>query len=148
MLKSEAEEKITIEIGGQDEGREMRSSTIELPPRTRIQIDDGFFSVAYLHVKSIPAARIGIHSPVRKQTYLIDSVDWSNIWVYGMDVLLAGYITREEFSRRASFIQAGSRVFQYAATHVKNLAVPMSDLKPLSELLQRTKISSPPSQAA
>lgn len=143
VLKSEAEEKITIEIGGQDEGREMRSSTIELPPRTRIQIDDGFFSVAYLHVKSIPAARIGIHSPVRKQTYLIDSVDWGNIWVYGMDVLLAGYIAREEFSRRASFIQAGSRVFQYDATHVKNLAVPVSDLKSLSELFARARLLRP-----
>jgi hypothetical protein len=139
VLKSEAEEKITLEIGGQDEGREMRSFTLELPPRTRVQIEDGFFSVAYLHVKSSPGARIGIHSPVRKQTYLINPSDWSNIWVYGMDVMLVGYMTRDEFSRRASFIQAGSRVFQYDATHVKNLAIPMSDLKPLSELLERAR---------
>jgi len=54
-------------------------------------------------------------------------------------VLLAGYIAREEFSRRASFIQAGSRVFQYHKTQVKNLAVPVSDLKPLSELFERVK---------
>jgi hypothetical protein len=143
VLKSESDENVTIEIGGQNEGREMRSSTIELPPRTRIQIEDGFFSVGYLHVKSSPGARIGIHSPIRKETYIIDASDWGNIWLYGMDILLAGYMSREEFSRRASFIQSGSRVFQYAATHVKNLAVPMSDLKPLSELLERTKTSSP-----
>jgi hypothetical protein len=139
ILKSEAEEKVTLEIGGQEEGREMRSSILELSPRTRLQLEDGFFSIAYLHVKSNPGARIGIHSPVRKQTYLINPSDWGNIWVYGMDVLLAGYMTRDEFSRRASFIQAGSRVFQYDATHVKNLAVPMSDLKPLSELFERAR---------
>lgn len=149
VLKSEAEEKIMIEIGGQDEGREMRSSTLELPPRTRVQIEDRFFSVAYLHVKPSPGprGRIGLHSPIRKETYIIGTSDWGNIWVYGMDVLLAGYMAREEFSRRASFIQAGSRVFQYDATHVKNLAVPMSDLKPLSELFERVRLfgsSSPP----
>jgi hypothetical protein len=150
MLKSEAEEKITLEIGGQEEGRQMRSHTVELPPRTRVQLDDGFFSVAYIHAKSNPGprGRIGIHSPIRKETYIIGASDWGNIWVYGMDILLAGYMAREEFSRRASFIQAGSRVFQYDATHVKNLAVPMSDLKPLPELLERTKLSLPPSQVA
>ena len=139
VLKSESEETQIIEIGGQDEGREMRSSTMELPPRTRVEIQSGFFSLAYVHSKSDPNARIGIHSPTRKETHLIGALDWGNIWVYGKNVLLAGYIAREEFSRRASFIQAGSRVFQYHKTQVKNLAVPVSDLKPLSELFERVK---------
>jgi hypothetical protein len=140
VLKSEAEETITLEIGGQDEARQMRSCTLELPPRTRVQLDEGFFSVTYIHARSSPGARIGIHSPVRKETYIIGASDWGNIWVYGMDILLAGYMAREEFSRRASFIQTGSRVFQYNATHVKNLAVPMSDLKPLAALFERVRL--------
>jgi hypothetical protein len=139
VLKSEAEENVTIEIGGQDQGREMRSCTVELPPRTRVEIQAGYFSVSYIHIKAKRNARLGIYSPVRKETYLISALDWGNIWVYGMDVLLAGYIAREEFSRRASFIQVGSRVFQYDQTHVKNLAVPVSDLKPLSELFEHAK---------
>jgi hypothetical protein len=56
-----------------------------------------------------------------------------------MDILLVGYMTREEFSHRASFVQAGARVFQYDQTHVKNLAVPVSDLKPLSELFEQVR---------
>jgi len=139
VLKSEAEETVTLEIGGQTAGRERRSCRVELPPRTRLEIETGFFSLSYLHVQSKPLARIGIHSPVRRETHLIGALDWGNIWVYGMDVLLAGYIVREEFSRCASFIQAGSRVFQYDQTHVKNLAVPVSDLKPLCELFERVK---------
>ena len=139
ILKSEAEENVTIEIGGQDEGREMRSCLVELPPRTRLEIQADYFSVSYIQIKSKPNARIGIYSPLRKETHLIGALDWGNIWVYGLDVILAGYIAREEFSRRASFIQAGSRVFQYHQTHAKNLAVSVSDLKPLSELLERVK---------
>ena len=141
VLKSESEEIQTIEIGGQDEGRAMRSCRVELPPRRRVEIQNGFFSLSYAHSKTSPEARIGIRSPAYKETYVIGAQDWGNIWVYGMDVLLAGYITRDEFSRRASFIQTGSRVFQYNATHVKNLAVPMSDLKPLSELFEQVKRS-------
>ena len=141
VLKSESAETQTIEIGGQDEGRAMRSCRVELPPRTRVELQNGFFSLSYVHSKISPEARIGIRSPVHKETYLIDARDWGNIWVDGLNVLLAGYITRDEFSRRASFIQTGSRVFQYHATHVKNLAVPISDLKPLTELFERVNRS-------
>jgi hypothetical protein len=139
-LKSESEETQIVEIGGQDEGREMRSRLVEIPPHTRVELEKGFFSVSYLHIKSAPDARIGIHSPTRRETYLIGGMDWGNIWVYGMDILLAGYLTREEFSRRASPVQAGARVFQYNQTRTKNLAVPVSDLKPLSELFERVKV--------
>ena len=138
-FKSESEETQIIEIGGQDEGREMRSRTVELPPRMRVEVQDGFFSLSYLHIKSPAEARIGVHSPVRKETRLIGETDWGNIWVYGMDVLLAGYLTREEFGRRASPIQAGARVFQYNHTRTKNLAVPVADLRPLSELFERVR---------
>ncbi len=139
VLKSEAEETQVVEIGGQDEGRVTRSLLVEVPPRTRIQIDDGFFSLSHVHVKSQPNARIGIHSPARKETHLIGAMEWGNIWVYGMDILLAGWLTREEFNRRAYPIREGARVFQYDRTRTKNLAVPMSDLKPLLDLFERVR---------
>jgi hypothetical protein len=141
VLKSDSEETQTVEIGGQDEGRAIHSITVKLPPRTRLEVETEFFSVSYVHTKSSSPARIGIHSPVRRETHLIDEVEWGNIWVYGLDILLAGYITREEFSRRASFLPTGSRVFQYNSTQVKNLAVPVSDLRALSELFQHVKAS-------
>ncbi len=140
VLKSESEETQTLEIGGQDEGRAMQSCTVELPPRRRVEIPNKFFSLSYVHIRSSPDARIGIHSPTRQETYLIGTQDWGNIWVYGMQVVLTGYIRRDEFSRRANFVQAGSHVFQYNSTHVKNLAVPVSELKPLSELFEQARM--------
>lgn len=138
-LKSDSEQTQIVEIGGQDEEREMRSRVVEIPPRKRIQIEDGFFSLSYIYIKSVPNARIGIHSPTRNDTCVVEALDWGNIWVYGMDILLAGYLTREEFNRRAGFIQAGARVFQYDRTRTKNLAVPVSELKPLSDLFRRVR---------
>lgn len=142
VLKSESEESQVIEIGGQVEGRGMCSYTVELPPRTRVEIANEFFSLSCIHTKSIVPVRIGLHSPLRRETHIIEASDWHNLWVYGPEVLLAGYITREEFRRRASFIPTGSRAFQYHHTQVKNLAVPVCDLRPLSELFKRMKMSS------
>lgn len=142
VLKSDSEETQTIEIGGQDEGRAMCSLIVKLLPRTRLEVQNEFFSLSYIHTTSSSSARIGVHSPTRKETHLIDTKDWGNIWVHGLDILLAGYITREEFSRRASFRPAGSRVFQYNYTQVKNLTVPVSELRSLSELFERVKIAS------
>jgi hypothetical protein len=139
VLKSESEQAQTLEIGGQDQGRGMRSCTVELPPRTRVEIPTEFFSLSYVHTRSLPDARIGIHSPVRGETHMIAVPDWGNIWVYGLGIVLAGYMAWEEFSRRASPIQAGSRVFQYDQTQIKNLGVPVFDLNPFSELFQRVR---------
>jgi hypothetical protein len=139
-LKSEADESLVLEIGGQDSNREFIVHALELPPHTRVELEAGFHSLAYVHVKSRPTARVGIFSPVRKETYLIEWIAWGNIWVYGMEIYLAGWISREEFRRRASLIHEGSRVFQYNLTRTKNLAVPVSELKPLSELFERVRV--------
>jgi hypothetical protein len=140
VLKSESsDETQIIVVNGQDEGRGMRSLEVELPPNTRVRIGDGFFSVAYIQSKSLPGARIGIHSPSLKEAYIISAMDWGNIWVYGMDILLAGWLTREEFNRRANPVQEGARVFQYEKTRTKNLAVPVSELKPVANLLEHVK---------
>ena len=117
----------------------MRTPEVELPPNTRVQIDDGFFSVAYIHSKALPDARIGIHMPALKETHLIGAVEWGNIWVYGMDILLAGWLTRGKFNQMAKPIPEGSRVFQYDRTRTKNLGVPVRDLLPTSDLIERVK---------
>lgn len=138
-LKSESDETLMLEIGGQDSGREFMTRSLELPPRTRVEVNADFYSLAYVHVKSRPRGRFGIHSLSRKETYLIEPVAWSNIWVYGMDIYLAGWISREDFRRRATLIHEGSRVFQYNLTRTKNLAVPVSNLKSLTELFERVR---------
>ncbi len=138
-LKSECKEPLTAEIGGQDSAHDFVTRNVLLEPHTRVQIDPSFYSLAYVHVKSKPDARLGIHSPTRRETHLIQPVDWGNIWVYGMRIYLTGWITREAFRQRANLLQEGSRVFQYEHTRTKNLAVPVGDLRPLPELLSRAR---------
>ncbi len=138
-LKSESDQTLNIEIGGQAQGREFLTRTLELPPRTRVKVDDEFYALASVCVDQLPTARVGIHSPYMGAPYLIDPYAWGNIWVYGMDIFLTGYLSHDEFSRKSSQIQPGSRVFQYNKTRTKNLAVPVADLKPLGRLFEQVK---------
>jgi hypothetical protein len=128
-----------VEISGQDSGRENLTRHVNLPPKTRVTVDDPFYSVTALHVKNIPSARLGVPSPACKETHLIPPLEWKNIWVYGMDIILTGFISRREFRQHARLIAPNSRTFQYDRTKTKNLAVPVSELSPLPDLFVRVR---------
>ena len=49
-------------------------------------------------------------------------------------MLLLGWITRGEFRTRSKLIAQGRRVFQFDRTKTRNLAVSVSNLKPIAEL--------------
>jgi hypothetical protein len=138
-LKSENPTPLQVEIGGQDANRQFVTETLTLPPLTRVFAQHAYYNLAYVHVQSAPVARVGLHCPRLKDVYLIQPHEWGNIWIYGMEIWLAGYITREEFRRKANPVYAGSRVFQYSKTQTKNFFVPISDLRPLPELLERVR---------
>ena len=139
VLKSESDEKMLVEVSGQDEGRGFMTRLVHLPAKTRVIIKDPFYSVSAVHIKNMPTARLGIHSVAYKEAHVISPLDWGNIWVYGMDIYLAGFISRGEFRQRAKMIAPNSRVFQYNHTKTKNLAVPVSGLNPLSDLFTRVR---------
>ena len=138
-LKSDCEETLIVELGGQDAERGFISKKIKLTPHQRLETEASFHTLAYVHVNKMPHARIGIYSPKRDETYLITSHDWGNVWVYGMNVILAGYLTRAEFRQKARELPAGSRVFQYSKTRTKNLAVPIAELRPLGRFFEQVK---------
>lgn len=138
-LKSECASPVTVEIGGQDAERNFITEKLSLEPLKRVFATQDYFSLAYVHVDRIPEARIGLHSPRLDEIYIIQPHEWGNIWIYGLEIWLAGYVAREEFGRKASTIYAGSRVFQYSKTQTKNFSIPMADLRALNELLGRVR---------
>lgn len=133
-FKSESEEELMVEVNGQDESREMKRKVLSLSPNTKVTCDESFYSITSLHVRRAPEARIGIKCESINETYLITPLQWSNLWVYGMDIFFAGYTTYDEFSQQAKTILPNSKVFQYERTRVKNLSVPISSLKPIEKL--------------
>jgi hypothetical protein len=138
-LKSECEAPITVEIGGQNVGREFVTATLDLLPKERVPVEQSFTSLAYIHAVRHPEARIGLHCSQRGEACIVPPHEWGNIWVYGMEFLLTGWLTHEEYRRKAKVLNPGMHTLQYDRTHVKNLLVPMVGLNPLAPLLAHVK---------
>jgi len=138
-LKSDCDEPIQIEIGGQDGEHHFMTATLDLPPRQRREVEKDFYSLAYLHALTHPEARIGVHCPRCADPILIRSHEWDNLWFYGMGIILAGWLTHDEFRRKAGMLTTGKRTFLYNATPGKMLALPVKELNPLAGLLEKVK---------
>ncbi len=138
-IKADLDQPLTVELGGQKAARQFHTVTFELAPRQRVRVPDAFHSLSYLRVDRQPEGRLGVSSPRQGKPYLVPVEAWSNIWVYGLDITLAGYINCGEFRRRAKRVRAGSKVLQYPRTRVDNMAVPVGELHPMSDLVLRAR---------
>ncbi len=139
VLKNEDKNPVRVEIGGQNALREFITSALELAPGTLAHTDQIFHSLAYVQTDSRPGARIGLHSPSRGAAYIIPHHAWTNIWVYGMDIVLMGWLSREEYQRKSKVLNAGMQPFLHEPTKEKNLLVPMQELNPLGPLFSRVR---------
>jgi hypothetical protein len=139
ILKSEAKAALWLELGGEIGSGDFHQVKVRLATGERKVIDGSFHSLSYVCAPERPAGRLGIRSVARRETQLITHKDWQNVWLEGREICLLGWITRDEFSIRARAIRAGARVFQFAATKVKNLAVDVSSLKPMQRLVQLSR---------
>lgn len=140
VLKSDCEAPISVEIGGLNAGREFVTDRLELPSKKRVPVEQCFHSLAYIHADRRPEARIGMHSPVCGEPNIILAHEWGNIWVYGMDIFMTGWLSHEDFRRKAKVLNIGVRTLQDESTSVKNLQVPISELNPLRPLFERVRI--------
>jgi hypothetical protein len=135
-LKSDSEEELLVEVNGQNAAREVMRKTVSLPPKTKVTVDASFYSVTAVHVRKQPEARIGLRCEAVKEAEVISPLQWGNLWVYGLDIFLAGYLPYEEFGQQAKPLPINSRTFQYEHTKVKNLSMSISNLKPLQNLFK------------
>ncbi len=142
-LKSEAPQEARVVVGGQDARREFRRTEVRLAPGQRVLCPQEFYSLVFVHSRHLPTRRIGIYSSALEETCLIAPLispqAWDNIWVYGMRIVLAGYLTKREFRNKAKRLPPGSRTFQYARTRTENFALPVRALRPVAELLEAAR---------
>jgi hypothetical protein len=141
VLKSEMDQPIEVELGGLDAQRNFVTTKMDLPPHTKITIEKTFYSIAYVNVKQKPTARVGLYCPRLGEAHLIHPFDWGNLWISGMDIFLAGWLTHDEFHHHASRLGPGVHTLQFDRTRVNNLQVPMSELNPIGSLLEQVRKS-------
>ncbi len=137
VLKSESVGRLTVSLGGYNDSRRYLVSEVELPPLLRVQVQEDYFSLAFVHVSTIPNRRLGLHCTNLDKTLIILPHQWGNIWVYGMHIVLAGWMTRGEYRRKANPSPKERYISQPSGGAGKYLGVPVAQLHPLEELFSR-----------
>ena len=138
-LKSECAQAIKVEIGGLDAQRGFVTEACELLPLKRVAAGQEFYSLAYMLTGSLPEKRLGLHSPQRGEAIILQPYDWADIRIRGEQILLAAWLTHEEFRSKAVVLNAGLPTFQFAHTHCRNLLVRADRLNPLGRLLEKVR---------
>lgn len=138
-MKSEAAEPIEIEIGGLGENRTALTEQLVLCPLVRTALQSDFYSIAYLRRKTTAAGRTAISSAALRKVHLVDPDQWLNAWIYGMEIILAGYITVGEFRRKAASLPPDSRTFYRSNLRLPQLWLRVGDLHPLQHLFTNVR---------
>jgi hypothetical protein len=131
-FKSNLPQAIKLQAGGRDPYGKFQEETLVLAPHVRVPLKNPYQSLAFLLTGQPVISQIGFSSPVFKATSIVQPDQWGNIWIYGLEVILAGYLTRAEFRRRGT-LQANQDCDQ-AVLHGKKKSLPLGDLHPLAGL--------------
>jgi hypothetical protein len=134
VLKSDTSAELTFTLCGQDADRHLLTEEIALRPLKHSEAAGDFFSLTHLRFAAETDNPVGIHSSVLGETLLVEAGEWQNLWVYGMSIILAGYISRGEFRQMARSLPPGSATLQFTRTTQENLAIPVRVLHPGADL--------------
>lgn len=136
VLKSAAKQPLQVELGGLDRAHQALRSTLLLQPMQRTLVPEDFYCLRYVCVAALPDGVLGVHSPALRQTPVITPRQWHNIWFYGLQVYLCGWLNKRDFRSRSVRLAAGTRVRQYVRTEEVVHAIEIARLRPLARLLE------------
>jgi hypothetical protein len=136
LFKADTRAAVELEAGGQDAFRGSLAETLRLAPRARTATRAEFYSLLYLHAAKLPDGAVGVRSPTLKETVLVEPRDWVNIWIYGIEIFLAGWLPKAEFRALSERLPRGSAVLQYPRTQTDNRAAPVRKLRGVEELVE------------
>lgn len=138
--KADTMEKVWVELHGRDRQQAYHLQNLVLPPRQRVSGSSQFYAMGAVHTDTIPSGPVGIFSPALSETLLIAPYQWGNIWVYGLNLYVAGYTTQAEFNRLAQRVD-GTEVSEVnpCAQSVSFMRMPAAALTPTTDLFVRAR---------
>jgi len=128
-----------VVVGGQKGDRAFQTEHFNLDPGERIELRTDFHALIYAHISTVPDGPLRFHNEKLKDAHIIEPLHWGNMWVYGLEIILTGYITRGDYHQMATLHSPQSSLLPYSYDDAQVFALPISKLHPLSMLFSRTK---------
>jgi hypothetical protein len=138
-VQNESNRIIEIALFGLDATREFQIDMLSLSPHQSVTANRQYYSLTNLHIDELPEGNININSPTLNTSWSVKPLDWVNIWIYGMDIYFAGYLSRSKFIKSASPEPAHTRFPRQFQPASGALCVPVSELLPLGGLFSQAK---------
>ena len=95
-----------------------------------------FFSVGSIQLRKSASSRLALHNLRRGVTHVIGSGDFVNVWMYGMDIILTGYLSGSELRYH---LASSRRPGPPSRSQSPACRVRVRDLKPLADLFEDVK---------
>lgn len=142
-LESKQDTTIELELGGINIHRQFQTERFSLKPHTQMDLKKSFCTLGYIHTPNLPNDTIRVHSSFLKETYLVTPYSWTNLWIYGMDIIIAGYVTRVEYQKNALHLTKRSRNLNSSCASKDIFTIPIHSLHPMHDLFGCAKTWSP-----
>lgn len=135
VLKTDLADPISMELGGLDENQNYQSEEINLPARQRIQAKKSYACLSYLLCHHPIRGQVGLHALKLSKTWIIQPTQWTNAWVYGQEIVLAGCLSRAEFRHKSRPFHSDGKHGQPIPAGMKLASLPLHDLHPLRKYI-------------
>lgn len=140
VFKTDTTEPAWLELHGLDELNGYQRMELSLPGHERVAASTPFYSLGAVRSAGMLSGPVGIHSQALDDTVLISPFQWGNIWVYGMRLYIAGYITQADFNRHSQRVNAALANLPNPCLRGEAvMRLPASALKPVDDLFVRVR---------
>ena len=132
-------EDLTIQIGATGFDHNYLTTTMEIKSgRATINLNN-FSEIHFLGTDNIPHGKINLVDNKLKSTITIQPWDWRNIWLYGLEILLAGFTTLGNLKQQNHRTRNINGISYSRSPSKDYLSIPVSNLYPLGELFNQAK---------
>jgi hypothetical protein len=139
VLGNLGREAVDIELTGRCPSQQLWAEHIKLDPMQQAQVPVDLLRLLFLRSALPPAGPLEVRSSELERSWRISPGSWINLWIYGVEIILAGWATTGEFRRQAKPASDGS-TRGFARSPVPGaLALPFRYLRPMDHLTARLR---------
>jgi hypothetical protein len=139
LVESNQENTIQLEFGGINIHRQFQFESLSLKPYTQMDLKQNFYTLSYVYTPNLPDDTIRVNSSFLKETYLVEPYSWNNLWIYGMDIIIGGFVTRMEYQKNARYISKINRNINSVCDSKEIFTLPIQSLNPINDLFKLAK---------
>lgn len=127
-----------LELAGQNTARQWQTETLTLIQGSATS-SLKFRAVYYVHTDHLPSTPLLLKGAALDKRWITPTRDWKNLWIYGMDVIFVGWLTKGAFMQQAQRMPAGTRMRFGERMQHESLVLAFHKLRPMNRLITITR---------